>query len=53
MSHPTDDHEDPELERARLVEDPNRPILDQLDRIEATLAVVAEALATDADESVT
>jgi len=50
MSHPTDD-EDPELERARLVEDPNRPILDQLDRIEATLGVVAETLA--GDESVT
>jgi len=52
MSQPTDD-EDPELERARLVEDQNRPILDQLDRIEATLGVVAETLATDTDEPVT
>ena len=50
MSQPTDD-EDPE--RERLIEDQNRPILDQLDRIEATLGVVAETLATDADEPVT
>ena len=50
MSQPTDD-EDPELEQP--VEDPNRPILDQLDRIEATLGVVAETLATDTDEPVT
>ena len=33
--------------------DPNKPILDQLDRIEATLDGVAEVLATDADEPVT
>jgi hypothetical protein len=53
MSQPTDEAEDPELEHARLVEHQNRPILNQLDRIEATLDGVAEILATDAEEPVT
>jgi hypothetical protein len=52
MSQPTDD-EDPELERERLIEDQNRPILDQLDRMEETLGVVAETLAPDTDGPVT
>jgi hypothetical protein len=42
MTQPTDE-----------VPDPNKPILDQLDRIEATLDGVAEVLATDAEEPVT
>lgn len=53
MTQPTDDAPDPDLERARRVEYQNRPILDQLDRIEATLDGVAETLAADTDESVT
>ena len=43
---PTDEAPDPDLER-------NRPILVQLDRIEATLDGVAEILAAGAEEPVT
>jgi len=53
MTQPTDDAPDPDLEQQRLVEHQNRPILDQLDRIEATLDSVAETLAADTDEPVT
>ena len=53
MTQPTDEAPDPDLERAREIEHQNRPILNQLDRIEATLDGVAEVLATDAEEPVT
>ena len=48
-----DEAPDPDLEHAREIEYQNRPILNQLDRIEATLDGVAEILATDAEEPVT
>ena len=44
---------DPDLEHAREIEHQNRPILVQLDRIEATLDGVAAVLAADAEEPVT
>jgi len=55
MPQPTDEVPDPALELARRAEHQNRPILDQLDRMETTLDAVAAVLAADADadESVT
>jgi len=53
MTQPTDEPEDPDLAQQRLIEHRNRPILNQLDRIEATLDGVAAILATDTDEPVT
>ena len=47
-----DEAPDPDLEHAREIEYQNRPILVQLDRIEATLDGVAAILATDAEEPV-
>ena len=53
MSQPADEAPDPDLERAREIEHQNRPILNQLDRIEETLDGVAAILAADADEPLT
>ena len=49
MSQPTDETPDSKLEFERRVEYQNRPILDQLDRIEATLDGVATTMAAAAD----
>ena len=53
MTQPTDETPDLDLEQQRLAEYQNRPILVQLDRIEATLDGIAETLAADAEESAT
>ena len=45
MTQPTDEPDDPVLEHQQMIE--------QLDRIEATLDGVAAAVAPDADEPVT
>ena len=46
-----DEAPDPELEQRRLIEAQNKPILNQLDRIEETLDGVAAILAADADDA--
>jgi len=51
MTQPIDPSVTPELEEARKAEYHNRPILDQLDRIEATLDGVVVTLAADADNA--
>jgi len=53
MEQPTDEAADPELEHARMIEHQVRPIREQLDRIEATLAGVVATLATDTEDPVT
>lgn len=53
MTQPTDETPGPELEQQQLIERQNRSILNQLNRIEATLDGVAETLAADTDDPVT
>lgn len=48
-----DEAPDPDLEHARLIAYHVKPVIEQLNRIEAALDGIAASLAADADDAVT